>query len=167
MKQMIVLLVVLLLVVMPLTATAQIAPVGDRALLAGPIYADGALAFQLGLAKKLYGDVWAAGFGRFGQSVEAEGEIVALFHLTSRLTLGPVAAAGVDWSSEPGTETVSAENYFFYAVGGAATFTLPKFANFKEGQWDLWGFFRQQEVPKGDTQYKGGVSGGVGVSYRL
>lgn len=160
MKQMIVLLVVLLLVVMPLTATAQIAPSGDKAMLAGPVYDGNAPAFRWGLAKRVWSDVWIAGFGHFGSSVEAFFETAALFEVSSKFHLGPVAGVGADWSSEPGTETVSPENYMIYAAGGAGTFAI-------KSQYGLWGYVKYQGTPEADNLYKSGVSGGVGVYYRL
>lgn len=162
-----ILLVGIVALILPAFAVAQVAPTGDKAMLAGPVYDGNAPAFRWGLAKRAWADVWIAGFGHFGSSVELFLETAALFEISSKLYLGPVAGVGADWSSEPGTETVSAENYLIYAAGGAATFALPAFAIFSDNQVGLWGYFKYQGNPKADNLYKSGVTGGVGVYYRL
>lgn len=154
--------------ILPVFATAQIAPTGDKAMLAGPVYGEDGGSFRWGLGKRMgESKVWVAAFGQFGNSVEAFAETAALFQLTGKVHVGPVAGVGIDWSSEPGTETVSAENYMIYAAGAAGTIAFPKFYIFEEDQVGLWGYFKYQAAPNDDNLYKNEVTGGIGLYLRL
>ena len=156
-----ILLIEIVALIIPAFAVAQIAPSGEKAMLAGPVYGEGGASFRWGLAKRIgTSKVWVAGFGSFGNSVEASVETTVLFAMTSKFHLGPVAGVGADWSSEPGTETVSPENYMIYAAGGAGTYEI-------RPEYGLWGYFKYQAAPNDDNLYKSGVTGGVGVYYRL
>lgn len=162
-----ILLVGIIALILPISAFAQIAPVGDKVLLAGPIYGEEGASFRWGLGKRVgESKVWIAAFGQFGNSVEAFAETTILFQLSQMIHLGPVAGVGTDWSNEPGTKTVSPENYMIYAAGIAVTLSFPKFYVFKEDQIGLWGYFKYQAAPNDDNLYKSGVTGGVGLYYR-
>ena len=163
-----ILLIGIVALILPAFAVAQVAPIGDKALLAGPIYGEEGASFRWGLGKRVgESKVWVAGFGQFGNSVEAFIETTILFPMTSKFHIGPVAGVGADWSSEPGTETVSPENYMIYAAGVAATLSFPEFYIFKEDQVGLWGYLKYQGAPNDANLYKCGVTGGVGLYFRL
>lgn len=155
-----ILLIGIVALILPAFAVAQVAPTGDKAMLVGPVYGEDGGSFRWGLAKRIgTSKVWVAGFGQFGNSVEAHVETTILFPMTSKFHLGPVAGVGADWSSEPGTETVSPENYMIYAAGGAATFAI-------KDKYGVWSYVKYQGTPK-DNLYESGVTGGVGLYYRL
>lgn len=154
-----ILLVGIVALILPAFAVAQVAPSGDKAMLAGPVYDGNAPAFRWGLAKRAWADVWIAGFGHFGSSVELFLETVVLFEISTKIHVGPVAGVGADWSSEPGTETVSAENYMIYAAGGAGTYAI-------NDKYGVWSYVKYQGTLE-DNLYESGVTGGVGLYYRL
>lgn len=120
----------------------QVAPEEMSAALIGPVSVDGELALQIGYSKQILG-LWLTGFGQFGETVEAAGEVTKLFQIWNQLYVGPVAGGGVDWSNQTGTGGVPTEAYIFGAGGLAVTygFTDPVGA---------WGFykFRTENKPK-------------------
>lgn len=123
-------LIVLLALAVP--AFGQITPEDPSIVLIGPVMDGKEVGLSVGYAKQIAG-IYLVGFGKFGKTVETEGEIVKLFKLSSKLYVGPVAAAGVDWSEEPGTGGAPTSAYLFGAAGMAATYTI-------SDHFGAWGF---------------------------
>jgi hypothetical protein len=146
---------VLLIALLATCATAQVAPEEASAVLAGPTITDGELAVSVGYSKELLG-MHAVVMGQFGETVEAQGELVKLFKLANRLYFGPVAGGGVDWSDEAGTGGSPTTAYVFGAAGGAVTYG---FTN----KLGLWAFGKQHMV----DEIKPKFIGGIGFYYRL
>lgn len=152
--------VILMLVSTPLTvALGQVVPEKTSALMVGPLFSEGGVAFKVGLAEHVAGPIWVAGFGEFGETVEAEGEMIALFEIMNGVYVGPVAAIGVDWSSEPGTDGLSAASYLFGATGLASTLAATE-------SLGAWGFYKYQFSGE-DTFYINKWTAGVGIYLRI
>ena len=116
--------------------------VAQEAALIGPVSIDGSLSLQVGYSKEVFG-LWVTGFGQFGETVEAGGEVTKLFKIWNRLYFGPIAGGGVDWSDETGTGGVPVKAYIFGAAGAASTFGFTD-------DIGAWGFykFRTENKPK-------------------
>jgi len=121
---------------------AQVAPEEPSAVLIGPVSVDGELALQIGYSKEVLG-LWITGFGQFGETVEATGEVTKLFKVSNRFYIGPVAGGGVDWSDQTGTGGVPTEAYIFGAGGIAVTYGFVD-------PMGIWGFykFRTENKPE-------------------
>lgn len=142
MRKIIIFVAVLLALPFVCQVDAQVAPESVDAIVAGPVFSNGALGVQIGGATHLGGIIYFAGFGEFGKTVEVKSEMVALFRLTEKLSIGPVAGIGVDWSSEPGTkEDTQIISYLFGASGVSMTYALPPLLGFSLG---LYGYGNYQ-----------------------
>ncbi len=110
-------------------------PTEKSAVLVGPVSVDGHMGFQVGYSKEFSPGLWATGFGQFGETVEASGELVKLFKITEKLYVGPLGGGGVDWSDRTGTGGVPIEAYLYGTVGAASTYGI-------SNQLGLWGFWK-------------------------
>ncbi len=113
----------LIMTLLALPAFGQVVPEEPSAVLIGPVMDGKEIGLSIGYAKQVAG-VYIVGFGKFGKTVETEGEIVKLFRITSKMHVGLVAAAGVDWSKEPGTGGDPSLAYLFGAAGAAVTYSI-------------------------------------------
>lgn len=121
---------------------AQVAPEEASAVLIGPVSVDGVIALQVGYSREVFG-LWLAGFGQFGKTAEASGEVVKLFQVLKNFYVGPIAGGGVDWSDETGTGGVPVEAYIYGAAGAGATYNITD----QIGVWGLYKF-RTENKPK-------------------
>lgn len=128
-----ILLMVAVLMIFWMPIFGQVAPEYPSAILVGPVSVDGELALHIGYSKNVFG-IWVTGFGRFGETVEAMGEITKLFKISKRLYFGPVAGGGVDWSDRIGTAGLPVEAYVFGSAGAGITLGFTD----KIGSWGFW-----------------------------
>lgn len=146
----------LLIIVSPFSPTfSQVVPETESAVLAGPVSIDGELGLEIAYSKK-GGGLWFVGSSQFGETVEAEGEIIKLFHVSGSFYAGPVAGAGVDWSEAAGTGGVSTDAYFYGAAGVVAIYGISN----RTGLWGIW----KARISKIDREPK---SGKIGFGFYL
>lgn len=148
---MVVMLVVLFCAV---SVTSQVAPEDATAVLAGPVIIDGELGLTIGYSKKVAG-LHLVSTGRFGETVEAEADMLKLFKIATNLYIGPIAGGGVDWSDEAGTGGVPTTSYLFGATGIAGTYSIME-------QIGIWSFWQRHITNKANNPIAG-----VGLYYKF
>ena len=131
-----------LLIVIMIVLMAPII-MAEEFVLAGPIWTeveDDEMGFALhvGYAKKLLG-VYLAGSAEFGSDAEIQGEIIKLFQVYKKLSLGISAGTGVNYIDSE----VPLEDLIFGSGGFVATYGLSE----KLGAWSFYEA-RTQEDPK-------------------
>ena len=145
----------LLIVALLLCASSAIGQVGDGSIaLVGPVLTEGKVSVSIGYAREIGSGFYLAGFGGFGETVEAEASAFKLFGVWKKLYVGPVLGGGVDWSDEIGTggEPTTAE--LFGAAGAVATYTY--------GKVGLWGFWKRNIAERANDP-----TAGLGLYYQF
>jgi len=148
-------LIVVLITALPIAVSyAQVPTEETKALLAGPVMVGDELAMQVGYSIQLQ-RMWINVMGKFGETTEAEVEIMKMFPLSNRVYVGLIAGGGVDWSDDPSTGGEPIEAILFGSVGLAGTVGL-------SDDIGVWGFWKGR-----DAKIKSKPKVGVGLYLKL
>ena len=145
-----------ILLLCAVSVSGQITPEDASVVLAGPVLTEGKISVSIGYAKDLGSGFYLAGFGGFGETVEAEASAFKLFSVWKKLYVGPVIGGGVDWSDEIGTGGEPTKAEMFGAAGAVVTYTI------FDNKLGLWGFWKRNVAERANNP-----TAGLGLYYNL
>ncbi len=113
-----------LLLLMAVSVLGQTPAAPGTAMIVGPSYSGDVWSFKWGVARQMSKTFWGTAMADFGETIEANTEVIALFPVTKWLSLGPMLGVGADWSDEPGTIGEQIATYMTKSTGGVGTISL-------------------------------------------